>query len=140
MELVVGDVEAVDVARGDEAALFGEPVAKVADERAVGGRGEAMDDRALGGAAQERALDHRLRRDPRDERADLRDDAGKAERGEAVDGVADRRPRHAEFAGDGVLGERGAGLQVDLEDGIEQDLEDRVATRARSSERGTSLA
>ncbi len=106
VKVVVGGMEAVDIGRGDETGLLGQPVAEVADQRAIGGRGEAMDDLALGGAAQERALDHRLRRDARDERADLRHDTGKAEGGEPVDGVADRRPRNAELAGDRVLGER----------------------------------
>ena len=114
--------------------LFGEACAEAADELAICRGGKAMDDLALGDAAQERALDHHLSGDARDERADLRNDGDKAKGGQAIDGVADGGPRDAEFLGDGVLGQRRAGLDVDLEDGVEENVEDRVAAGARSAE------
>jgi hypothetical protein len=92
--------------------------------RAVAARDDAREHCALDGLAHEQRLLDALQRQARDVGAALRADVDEAFVGEKQQRLAHRRAAHAEARREVGLGDRGAGLERDVEDRRAQRRED----------------
>ena len=132
-QVVEGQVEPVKaraVVGLDRGVLVAQIAAQFGGERGILAPGQQGRRLGLQRAAQEHVLAHVGKADQRDGRAALRPDVDKALGLQPVERLGDRKARHAEARGQRRLVEHGAGLQLQGDDRLAQDLDDAVGGAA----------